>query len=70
VVWQYYGRVGLIGHKPWRPLRAALAAHRPDRVSHAIWMGADLRRFLGASAPTLFAVGVARRVVHAIGRAR
>ena len=57
VVWRYYGRrVGLIGHKPWRPLRAALAAHRPDRVSHAISMGADLRGLLGASAPTLFAV--------------
>jgi hypothetical protein len=31
VVWRYYGRrVGLIGHKPWRRLRAALAAHRPE----------------------------------------
>ena len=57
VVWRYYGRrVGLIGHKQWRPLRAALAAHRPDRVSHAISMGVDLRGLLGASAPTLFAV--------------
>ena len=36
-------------------LRAALDAHRPDRVSHAIPMGADLRGLLGASAPTLFA---------------
>ena len=33
-------------------------------------MGADLQGMFGASAPTLFAVGVARRVVHATGRAR
>jgi hypothetical protein len=33
-------------------------------------MGADLRGLQGGSALTLFAVGVARRVVHAIGRAR
>ena len=39
VVWRYYGRrVGLIGHKQWRPLRATLPYPRPDRVSHAISM--------------------------------
>jgi hypothetical protein len=47
-----------------------LAARRPDRISHAISMGADLQGLFGDSDPTLFAVGVARRVVHASGRGR
>jgi hypothetical protein len=47
-----------------------LAARRPDRVSHAISMGADLQDMFGASTPTLFCVRVARRAVHAGGRAR
>jgi hypothetical protein len=33
-------------------------------------MGADLQGLFGASTPTLVAVDVARRVVHASGRAR
>jgi triacylglycerol lipase len=70
-LWRSYGRrVALIGHSRGGHYARALAARRPDRVSHAIAMGADLQGLLGASTPTLLAVGVARRVVHATGRAR
>jgi pimeloyl-ACP methyl ester carboxylesterase len=70
-LWRRYGRrVALIGHSRGGHFARALAARRPDRVSHAISMGADLQGMFGASAPTLFAVRVARRVVHATGRAR
>ena len=62
--------MALIGHSRGGHYARALAARRPDRVSHAISMGADLQGLFGASGPTLFAVSVARRVVHATGRAR
>jgi triacylglycerol lipase len=69
-LWRSHGRrVALIGHSRGGHFARALAARRPDRISHAISMGADLQGMFGASAPTLFAVGVARRVVHASGRA-
>jgi pimeloyl-ACP methyl ester carboxylesterase len=68
-LWRSHGRrVALIGHSRGGHYARALAARRPDRVSHAISMGADLRGLLGACSPTLFAVGVARRVLHATGR--
>jgi triacylglycerol lipase len=66
----YDRRVALIGHSRGGHFARALAARRPDRVSHAISMGADLQGMFGASTPTLFAVGIARRIVHATGRAR
>jgi pimeloyl-ACP methyl ester carboxylesterase len=70
-LWQRYRRrVALIGHSRGGHYARALGARRPDRVSHAISMGADLQGLLGASTPTLLAVGVARQVVHATGRAR
>jgi triacylglycerol lipase len=70
-LWESHGRrVALIGHSRGGHFARALAARRPDRVSHAVSMGADLQGLLGASTPTLLAVGVARRVVHASGRAR
>ena len=70
-LWHRYGRrVALIGHSRGGHYARALAARRPDRVSHAISMGADLQGLFGASTPTLFAVDVARRVVQATGRAR
>jgi pimeloyl-ACP methyl ester carboxylesterase len=70
-LWRAYGRrVALIGHSRGGHFARALAARRPDRVSHAISMGADLQGMFGASAPTLFAVSVARRAVHASGHAR
>jgi len=70
-LWRSYGRrVALIGHSRGGHYARALAARRPDRVSHAISMGADLQGLFGASEPTLLAVGVARRVIHATRRAR
>ena len=66
----YGRRVALIGHSRGGHFARALAARRPDRVSHAISIGADLQGMFGASTPTLFAVNVARRAVHAGGRAR
>jgi triacylglycerol lipase len=70
-LWRSYGRrVALIGHSRGGHFARALAARRPDRVSHAISMGADLQGLFGASTPTLMAVDVARRVIHASGRAR
>jgi triacylglycerol lipase len=70
-LWDAYGRrVALIGHSRGGHFARALAARRPERVSHAISMGADLQGMFGASTPTLFAVSVARRAVHIGGRAR
>ena len=70
-LWRTHGRrVALIGHSRGGHFARALAARRPDLVSHAVSMGADLQGMFGASMPTLFAVGAARRAVQATGRAR
>jgi triacylglycerol lipase len=70
-LWRRYGRrVALIGHSRGGHFARALAARRPDRVSHAISMGADLQGMFGASSPTLLAVSMARGAVHATRRAR
>jgi triacylglycerol lipase len=70
-LWAAHGRrVALIGHSRGGHFARALAARRPDRVSHAISMGADLQGMFGASTPTLLAVSVARRAVHTSRRAR
>jgi len=70
-LWRSHGRrVALIGHSRGGHFARALAARRPYRVSHAISVGADLQGLFGASTPTLAAVDLARRVVHASGRAR
>jgi triacylglycerol lipase len=53
-------RVALIGHSRGGHFVRALAARRPDRVSHGISLGADLRRMLGVSVPTRLAVSGAR----------
>jgi len=67
-LWRSHGRrVALIGHSRGGHFARALAARRPDRVSHAISVGADLQGLFGASTPTLAAVDLARRVVHASG---
>ena len=63
-------RVALIGHSRGGHFARAVAARRPDLVSHAISMGADLQGMFGASTPTLYAVSLARKAVHALGRAR
>ena len=63
-------RVAIIGHSRGGHLARAVGARRPDLVSHAISMGADLQGLFGISAPTRVAVGVVRRALHATGRSR
>jgi pimeloyl-ACP methyl ester carboxylesterase len=63
-------RVAVIGHSRGGHYARALAAHRPELVSHAISMGADLQAMFHCSAPTLAAVAGARRVLQRTGRAR
>ena len=48
----------------------AVAARRPDLVSHAVSMGADLQGLFGISSPTRIAVGMARRATVWSGRSR
>jgi triacylglycerol lipase len=63
-------RVALVGHSRGGHYARALAARRPELVSHAISLGADLRGMLECSAPTLAAVACARRALAGLGRAR
>ena len=63
-------RVAVIGHSRGGHYARALAAHRPELVSHAVSMGADLQAMFHCSAPTLAAVAGARHVLHRTRRAR
>jgi pimeloyl-ACP methyl ester carboxylesterase len=63
-------RVAIIGHSRGGHLARAAAARRPDLVSHAISMGADLQGLFGISSPTRVAVGVVRRGLHITRRSR
>jgi triacylglycerol lipase len=54
-------RVALVGHSRGGHFARAMAARAPDRVSHAISLGADLRGLVGVSVPTLAAVAAVRR---------
>jgi pimeloyl-ACP methyl ester carboxylesterase len=63
-------RVAVIGHSRGGHFARALAARRPDLVSHAVSMGADLQGLFGISEPTRAAVGLARRAVVATHRSR
>jgi len=63
-------RVALVGHSRGGHFARALGVQRPELVSHAISMGADLNGMFGISAPTLLAVGAARRALRATRRAR
>jgi len=63
-------RVALVGHSRGGHYARALAHRRPDRVSHAVSLGADLRHMLGVSAPTRAAVSAARRGIAVARRAR
>jgi pimeloyl-ACP methyl ester carboxylesterase len=64
------GRVALIGHSRGGHYARALAARRPDLVSHTISLGADLQGMFGCSAPTLKAVSGVRSILQRTGRAR
>jgi pimeloyl-ACP methyl ester carboxylesterase len=63
-------RVALIGHSRGGHYVRALACRRPELVSHAISLGAGLRRMLAVSAPTRAAAGAARWTALRSGRAR
>lgn len=63
-------RVAVVGHSRGGHFARALAARRPDQLSHAVSLGADLRGLLGISTPTLYAVAAARAAMRATGRAR
>jgi triacylglycerol lipase len=63
-------RVALVGHSRGGHFARALARRRPDRVSHAISMGADLQRMFGTSVPTLAAVAATRSAILALRRGR
>jgi len=53
-------RVAIIGHSRGGHLARATAARRPELISHAISMGADLQGLFGVSSPTRVAVGIVR----------
>ncbi|HYF26003.1 MAG TPA: alpha/beta hydrolase [Baekduia sp.] len=61
-------RVAVIGHSRGGHLARAVAARRPELVSHAISLGADLQDLYGISAPTKGAVGAARKALQASRR--
>jgi pimeloyl-ACP methyl ester carboxylesterase len=63
-------RVAVIGHSRGGHYARALASRRPELVSHAISIGAGLRRMLAISFPTQLAAGAARRVTLRSGRGR
>jgi pimeloyl-ACP methyl ester carboxylesterase len=63
-------RVALVGHSRGGHYARALAHRRPDRISHAISLGADLQRMFGISVPTQAAVIAARRGVSVLRRGR
>ncbi|HEY6890777.1 MAG TPA: hypothetical protein VI300_23435 [Solirubrobacter sp.] len=63
-------RVAVIGHSRGGHFARSVAARRPELVSHAISLGADLQAMFHCSAPTLAAVDATRWVLHRLGRAR
>ena len=63
-------RVALVGHSRGGHYARALGHRRPELVSHAISVGAGLRRMLATSALTQTAAGAAREVAVHTGRAR
>jgi pimeloyl-ACP methyl ester carboxylesterase len=70
-VHERYGmRVAIIGHSRSGHYARAVAARTPERVSHAISLGADLRELTQISVPTRIAVAGVQRGLHLSGRSR
>jgi pimeloyl-ACP methyl ester carboxylesterase len=63
-------RVAIVGHSRGGHFARAVAARRPEPVSHAVSLGADLQAMFHRSAPTLAAVEGARRLAPRTGRVR
>jgi triacylglycerol lipase len=63
-------RVAVVGHSRGGHFARAIGARRPDCVSHAVSLGADLRGLVGVSVPTLAAVAAVRRGLELTGRMR
>jgi triacylglycerol lipase len=63
-------RVAVVGHSRGGHFARAIGARAPERVSHAISLGADLRGLVGVSVPTLAAVAAVRRGLELTGRMR
>jgi triacylglycerol lipase len=63
-------RVAIIGHSRSGHFARAVAARRPELVSHAVSLGADLQAMFHCSRLILLAVESARRTAQATGRAR
>ena len=63
-------RVAVIGHSRGGHFARAVAARRPELVSHAVSLGADLQAMFHCSAPILAAAEGTRRVLSTTGRAR
>jgi pimeloyl-ACP methyl ester carboxylesterase len=67
---RYGRRVAVVGHSRGGHFARAIGARAPDRVSHAISLGADLRGLVGVSVPTLAAVAAVRRGLELTRRMR
>jgi triacylglycerol lipase len=63
-------RVAVVGHSRGGHLARAVGARRPELVSHAVSLGADLQGLFGISSPTRAAVGLVRRGLVATRRSR
>jgi pimeloyl-ACP methyl ester carboxylesterase len=60
-------RLAVVGHSRGGYLARAVAARMPERVSHAVAMGAGLSRQFDVAAPALAAVAVARALQRGRG---
>jgi pimeloyl-ACP methyl ester carboxylesterase len=63
-------RVALVGHSRGGHFARALAYRRPELVSHAISMGADLQSMVAVTVPVRLAIAGVRRALLATNRAQ
>ena len=67
---RYGRRVALVGHSRGGHFSRAAGARNPERVSHAISLGADLSAMFAISVPTKVAVAAVRRGMRITRRAQ